>query len=458
MPLANDLSGLPRASTTVAGEPPDPSPRFVHLLVEKMAAANEAAGSKPTAMGTRVRHSDAGKCARAIAYKAAGIPESETMDLPGVWVTSLGTLIHQAWQDALQERYPDATIETKLRIDDLDASGHADAVIDFFGRTREEAQAAARSAHGQGGGAAVGVLGVDGGDYPQRLRRDREGVEGRGERARPSGDLRGDRGADPTGDAARSSVSESHLRQPGSSGTGDAEGEHPAGREPFGGARQEDPLPQGSSVRGVQPHGESAGLSDLPDVQVREEPVGARFRSLYELKTCGGFSYKMKVGERGEAEGPSHEHKLQAALNGLAVDADEIVIGYIATEAISKPAAARKHIGELGRFCAEWSYTREEFEPWARAEQARLQGILDLLDEGQLAARKVPNPEFPTGAEIVDPKTSRWEVRDADGTVVDTGSLWNGAFCSYCNFQTTCMATAPGRIALADVAVSVGAT
>jgi hypothetical protein len=320
MALANDLSNLPKANRDQAGEPPDPNPRFVQLLVAKMAAANEKAGTKPTAMGTRVRHSDAGKCARAIAYTAAGVERSDPMDLPGVWVTSLGTLIHEAWQEALLERFPDSTIETKLRIDGLDASGHADAIIG---------------------------------------------------------------------------------------------------------------LP-----------------SEFPDEQGRDVR-----RILFELKTCGGFSYKMKVGERGNPEGPSHEHKLQAALNGLAVDADEIVIGYIATEAISKPAASRKKIDETTRFCAEWSYSREEFEPWARAEQARLQGVLDLLDEGLLAARKFATPELPVGHEIVDPKSGRWEVRK-DDQIVDTGTFWA---CNYCSFQSLCVTTESGRIPVSAVTVRTAA-
>jgi hypothetical protein len=248
------------------------------------------------------------------------------MDLPGVWVTSLGTLIHEAWQAALSERYPNATIETKLSVDGLDASGHADAVID-----------------------------IDGFD---------------------------------------------NLAGPDD------------GETPYAGAPSK--------------------------------------RILFELKTCGGFSYKMKVGERGNPEGPSHEHKLQAALNGLAVNADEIVIGYIATEAISKPAAARKKIDEVTRFAAEWTYTRDEFEPWARAEQARMQGILDLLDSGTLAARRFATPELPKGHEVVDPNTGRWEVRNGDGAVVDTGTFWA---CGYCSFQSLCATTEPGRIPVTAVQV-----
>lgn len=308
-PIQRDLSQLPKAAPATGGRPPDAEPRFVHLLVERMARANDEAGAKATAFGTRVRHSDAGKCARAIAYAAAGVPRSNPMDLPGTWVTSLGTLIHEAWQDALAEQYPDAEIEPKLRIDQLDASGHADAVL------------------------------------------------------------------------------------------------------------------------------------TLPDRKI-----------LFELKTKGGFGYKLMVGERGNPEGPSFENVAQAALNAVAVDADEMVIGYIATEAISKPAADRKNIGELLRICAEWTYQRDEFEPIAAAERARLEGILSLLDGGELASRKIPNPEVPAGAEIVDPSKGRWETRK-DGQVVDTGTWWA---CGYCSWQDVCVTTKPGRVPVSEVLVTVG--
>lgn len=308
MTIKRDLSNLPTATSNRGGRPPDANPRFVHLLVEAMKVANDKAGEKPTAYGTRIRHSDAGKCARAVAYSAARIPRSNPMDLPGVWVTSLGTLIHEKWQEALQAAVP-AEVEVKLRIDGLDASGHADAVI-------------------------------------------------------PEAD----------------------------------------------------------------------------------------YRILFELKTVGGFSWKMKVGERSDPEGPSYEHIAQGALNAKAIDAFEMVIGYIATEAVSKPAAKRKNLDELARFCGEWTFSRDEYEAVALVEQHRLQGILDLLDKGLLAARKIPSPELPPGAEIVDPKTGRWQVSGPDG-IVDTGSFWA---CGYCSWQDTCAKTESGRIPVESVPVKIG--
>jgi hypothetical protein len=126
-----DLSDLPKGNHRT-GLTPDENPRFIGVLVEKWAA--EADDDKPTALGTPFRHSDAGKCARAISYSAAKIPASNPMDLTGVWNTTLGSRIHEWWQEALAERWPDAEIEPKVRTVGADGSGHLDAVIREDGR------------------------------------------------------------------------------------------------------------------------------------------------------------------------------------------------------------------------------------------------------------------------------------------------------------------------------------
>jgi hypothetical protein len=121
-----DLSHLPKGNGR-SGLLPDAEPRFIGVLVERW--ATEADDDKPTALGTPFRHSDAGKCARAISYTAAKIPASNPMDLTGVWNTTLGSRIHEWWQEALAERWPDAEIEPKVRTVGADGSGHLDAVI-----------------------------------------------------------------------------------------------------------------------------------------------------------------------------------------------------------------------------------------------------------------------------------------------------------------------------------------
>jgi len=322
MPIARDLSDLPPADPR-EGLTPDPTPRFVSVLADRW--ADESDDDKATALGTRFRHSDAGKCSRAIAYTAAGIPKSDPMDITGVWNTSLGTLIHEQWQEALAARFPDAEIEVKCATVGADGSGHIDAVI------------------------ITGPFDEDG---------------------------------------------------------------------------------WGKVIA-------------------------------YELKTMGGFGFKAAVGAQRKgtpAEGPRTSHLLQAALNGLAVDADEVVVGYLAKECISLNVAKRFGItDDVGRFAAEWTLTREQYEPLARLEAERVAGILGLVDEGLLAARKTP--EMPAGAEITDPSTGEWQRTadvDNDGVkdrvVVEVGSEWS---CSYCAHQTLCVTTEAGRIPVESV-VTIG--
>ena len=327
MAIKRDLSDLPPA-----GLAPDDSPRFISVLVDEWADARD--DDKPTANGTPFRHSDAGKCARAISYTAAGIPRSDPMDITGVWNTSLGTLIHEQWQEALQRRWPDAEVEVTCSMVGADGSGHIDAVIR---------------------------------DYPSPLR------------------------------------------------------------------------------------------SDAPWVIA------------YELKTVGGFGFKAAVGAARKgtpAEGPKAAHLLQAAINGRAVDADEVIVGYLAKECISANVARRFGItDDVGRFAAEWTLTREQYEPLADLEAERVAGILDLVDAGKLAARK--SPEMPPGAEVTDPETGAYEVRvwaedpntgNADFIPTDTGSTWE---CDYCAHQSLCIKTLPGRASIEfarEVAVSLGLT
>ena len=311
--LKADHSALPAAKP--AGHPPDSEPRYVTALAARLAAERDrldADGGKPTADGTPLRHSDAGKCARALSLKLAGV-EPAPIDVAGLHVMHIGSLVHEQWQDALREALePQAHVDVEVtcRIPDIDhvASGHADAVV------------------------------------------------------------------------------------------------------------YDDPA--------AGPNGEPGGHT-----------------TCIELKTQGGFGYKMAVGERGAPQGPRHSAVLQGALNAAAVDADELVIAVLTTEAISKPAAARKGIDDTARFAAEWSYSPDVFGPLAEREAARLAHIVELHADGWLAPTAIPDPEIPWDALVVDPATGRWEVRqpEPDGTVAvtATGETW---MCGYCPFQQACAA------------------
>ena len=306
--LKRDLSDLPAASPD--GLTPDPDPRFIGVLVEAWAEAND--DDKATAHGTPFRHSDAGKCARALSYAAMGLPKSDPMDLTGVWNVTLGTLLHDQWQAALQARFPDAEVEVKVRTVGADGSGHIDAVIRDGGRT-----------------------------------------------------------------------------------------------------------------------------------------------IAYELKTIGGFGFKAAVGAARKgtpAEGPKAAHLYQAALNGVAVDADEVVVGYLAKEAISVSTGARFGITDpVQRISAEWTFTRDQFEPIAEMEATRVAAVLDLLERGEVAPRR--GVEMPPRAEVTSVSDGSWVAKDPGGDVTEVGSTWE---CGYCSWRTLCAGTLPGRRPVDEIRHAAG--
>lgn len=316
MPLARDLSDLPRARPEQPGEGwgPDPEPRFGRLLVERW-YEEEQTERPPAVEGARFRHSMAGACSRAIAYAALNVDRSDPPDLPGAFILRQGKALHEAWQEALRVAHPDAEIE--LTVANGDRAGHVDAVV----------------------------------------------------------------------------------RIPESKGA-DAFDEGRPGFEP--------------KVIAI------------------------------EAKSVDGYSYKLAVGERGPAQGPKYQAVVQAALNAREVDADEAVVVYLARGAISvRAAAGKRHIDALRRVTAEWTLTREQYEPIADQEIERITGILGLLDEGYLPRRKIPDPDMHPAAVIVNPHKGVWET--ASGLV---GSTWH---CGYCRWQSLCVTTPADRVSIYEV-------
>lgn len=108
---------------------PVPEPMLTNILVDAIKAANDEEGKRPKAFDTMFRHSDAGKCARQIAFGSLGFEETEPMDLAGHWVTTLGTWIHEKWQEAAEKKYgPAIEVEVRVQHGDL-SSGHLDGLI-----------------------------------------------------------------------------------------------------------------------------------------------------------------------------------------------------------------------------------------------------------------------------------------------------------------------------------------
>lgn len=286
---------------------PDSESKYAALLAQ---AWGSALGSddKPHAVeGSTFRHSWAGGCSREIGYNIFQVPRSNELSVADHWRFGTGTIIHERWQDVIKTVWPEAEIELKVQIEEIDSSGHIDAVI--------------------------------------------------------------------------------------------------------------------------------------RDTKESNPP----FVTCLELKTIGGFGFKKSIGARGSAEGPRYSSILQCALNAYAVDADEMVIVYLALENLSPRELKKIGVEEWRRFAAEWTWSRDEYRPLALAEIERLGQIKTLVEAGALPARSIPDPELPPGSLITDPSRGLWELRGhidgvevgQDSIVLEAGSTWH---CAYCSHQDRCAA------------------
>jgi hypothetical protein len=105
------------------------SPLITHLLAAELYEKSKI--PKPTALGTPLRYSSSFGCARQQAYAACNAIPTEPMDESGAWVTGLGTIIHEALQEAISRVYPNAEFE--VASGDNYLSGSCDALLQIDG-------------------------------------------------------------------------------------------------------------------------------------------------------------------------------------------------------------------------------------------------------------------------------------------------------------------------------------
>ena len=161
-------------------------------------------------------------------------------------------------------------------------------------------------------------------------------------------------------------------------------------------------------------------------------------RVLVELKTTGGFAFKMMASSfKGKPQGPRFGYLVQAAILAAALGIDKVVIALLAMEPLSPQLAETYSDSEAGRFAAEWHYTLDELMPLVQDEVVRVARVQDAIESGVLVSRRIDDVEYPAGATVIDPLASRapWHVLNADGQIVDTGSYWG---CAYCPWRTRC--------------------
>lgn len=212
----------------------------------------------------------------------------------------------------------------------------------------------------------------------------------------------------------------------------------------------------------------AAGVGDLSldahDMLALMDDDEDAFIELVELKTVGGYGYKMSIGavrKSTPAEGPKLSAVLQVSLAGAAIGAHRVVTGSLGRETISKNVAKTFGLDDIDRFAAEWTFTRDEFMPLALGEAARLNwlsGYIDGLVEKakehsikvdgfemetpvalKVASKRVPRLIEVKPAKVVritDPEKGAWQQDGLDGIILDAGDTWH---CGYCWHRDLCL-------------------
>jgi hypothetical protein len=144
-------------------------------------------------------------------------------------------------------------------------------------------------------------------------------------------------------------------------------------------------------------------------------------RRLEECKTGNGTYFKLAAWQH---DGIRRSAFLQAGLNGLGHDADEVRISFVARESVSVQKAKAKGVSKQDplRVMAAWTWTRDEYEPPARAEGERMRSIADMVNK-----HIMPLPILEDGRMVEDCETGKCDI----------GSTWE---CHYCDYQELCLA------------------
>jgi hypothetical protein len=170
-----------------------------------------------------------------------------------------------------------------------------------------------------------------------------------------------------------------------------------------------------------QTSGSADAVIELPDRRV-----------LWELKTVGAFAFDRAIGlnrkgyRRVPPKGPRPSAICQAAINAIGHDCNEVVVAYLAMEAVSKQLAEKVGLSQLDRIMAEWVVPPDVWRPMATAE-------LDRLDK---LAAAVERREVPEG-DAYDEERDEW----VPISPLQDRRHWS---CDYCPYTSACIAHESG--------------
>lgn len=147
--------------------------------------------------------------------------------------------------------------------------------------------------------------------------------------------------------------------------------------------------------------------------------------TVLELKTCNGTKYKEITRQGKPAFGAATQVALNAyALRDTGYEINEVVVSYLAMEAISESYGNKNGIYNENRFATDFFV--QDWEELALRELARWAGIRHAWNKRTLPTATVP--DYEKIETIVNP---------ANGALASGGRTWH---CSYCPYQDACIA------------------
>ena len=162
---------------------------------------------------------------------------------------------------------------------------------------------------------------------------------------------------------------------------------------------------------------------------------------LVEIKTTGGFGYKMAATSfKGPEEGPRLSALRQAAIGARAHGASKAIVLLIAMENVSVGMADKMGLSAFRRFATQWTLSSDDIDTLASAELWRAGRQLRAVHgDGVPADEVAPWIVLDDGTEvqISNPNNGSWVVHGMgeDDAIIDAGKTWQ---CDYCDWKDRC--------------------
>jgi len=160
-----DLSDLPAGFPERKHFPPVAQPIFAQALLEAWGQVYVPEDDKPHAAPSRIRHSDAGRCARFLGYRLTDAEVSNPLTVADYYRFWIGQLVHTEMQEIAAKKWPGCEIEfiTVNPVTDAHglaiSSGHGDLLIVLKDRDGRRYALEIKTLNGFGFQKAIGFRG-----------------------------------------------------------------------------------------------------------------------------------------------------------------------------------------------------------------------------------------------------------------------------------------------------------